>query len=200
MTNTKEKLKASISKSYSGTEYAELMQEYAKEGKTTGEQKEDLIYYTKLNAQRSKRIAKTVKLDADLINQINSIKEDQTWVLITESWCGDAANGVPVLSAISELNNHIDLRIVLRDSNPELMDEFLTNGGKSIPKLIVTNNQFDVLFTWGPRPKVAQELYDGWRNDDNPIPYKEFQVELQKWYNQDGGKSMQDEMMELLKG
>ncbi len=200
MTNTKEKLQASILKSYSATEYAELLQDYSKEGKTTGEQKDDLIYYTKLNAQRSKRIAKTVTLNADLVDQIKSIKENQNWVLITESWCGDAANGVPVLSALAELNNQIDLRIVLRDSNLELMDDFLTNGGRSIPKLIVTDDQFDVQFTWGPRPKIAQELYDEWRKDHMQVPYKEFQVELQKWYNQDAGKSMQDEIGKLLQG
>ncbi|MFK7953645.1 MAG: thioredoxin family protein [Ekhidna sp.] len=198
MTNTKEIIQKSITDSFSSSEYSNMMQDYAKEGKTTGEQKEDLIYYTKLNAQRSKRIGKTVKLKDDLVNQISSIQEKQNWILITESWCGDAANGVPVLSAISELNDNIDLRMVLRDTNPELMDKFLTNGGKSIPKLIVTDDQFEVLFTWGPRPKTAQELYDGWRKDENKIPYKEFQVELQKWYNEDGGQSMQDEMLELL--
>lgn len=200
MTNTIEKLQASILKSYSATEYAELLQDYSKEGKTTGEQKDDLIYYTKLNAQRSKRIAKTVTLNADLVDQIKSIKENQNWVLITESWCGDAANGVPVLSALAELNNQIDLRIVLRDSNLELMDDFLTNGGRSIPKLIVTDDQFNVQFTWGPRPKIAQELYDEWRKSHVQVPYKEFQVELQKWYNQDAGKSIQDEIRKLLQG
>lgn len=198
MANTKELLRNSLIHSYSSSEYAALLQEYSKDGKTTGEQKEDLIYYTKLNAQRSKRISKMVRLDLDLVDQIKSIKQKQNWILITESWCGDAANGVPVLSALSELNENINLRIVLRDTNNELMDEFLTNGGRSIPKLIAADQDFNVLYTWGPRPNPAQELYDNWRNDENKIPYKEFQVEIQKWYNQDAGVSMQRELIKLL--
>lgn len=185
-------------KSYSPTEYTTLLQQYAQEGKTTGEQQEDLIYYTKLNAQRSKRIAKTLKLDPNLVEQIEAIREKQNWILITESWCGDAANGVPILSALSELNSNIDLKIVLRDENLELMDQFLTNGGRSIPKLIVSDIKQEIQFTWGPRPKAAQDLYDDWKDDSSNIPYKEFQVELQKWYNADGGKSVQEELGKLL--
>lgn len=198
MTKTKEIIQDSIKDSFSSSEYTNLLQEYAKDGKTTGEQKEDLIYYTKLNAQRSKRIGKTVKLDLDLVAKMKSLEEKQNWILITESWCGDAANGVPVLSALSELNKNIDLRIVLRDTNIELMDEFLTNGGRSIPKLIVTDQEFNVLYSWGPRPKPAQKLYDEWRNNENKIPYKEFQVDLQKWYNQDASASMQQELIHLM--
>lgn len=198
MINTQSILKDSIKNSFSSEEYSALLQQYAKEGKTTGEQKEDLVYYTKLNAQRSKRIAKTIKLDPGLAKEINSIGEKQNWILITESWCGDAANGVPILSALSELDSKINLRIVLRDSNPELMDKFLTNGGRSIPKLIVADDDFEVLYTWGPRPKAAQIMYDGWRNDHKEVPYKEFQMELQKWYNADAGQSMQEELLGLV--
>lgn len=187
-----------LDSSLSSTEYYELLQKYAVEEKTTGPaQSEDLIYYTKLNAQRSKRISKTVQLNEQLSAQLNSVSEKQTWILITESWCGDAANSVPVLSKLAEGNTSIDLRIVLRDSNPNLMDEFLTSGGKSIPKLIVVNEALEVLYTWGPRPQEAQKLYDEWRFSEDKVPYKEFQVDLQKWYNADKGQSLQEEILEL---
>ncbi len=191
-------IEESLQNSISYVDYYDLMQTYAKDGKTTGQQKEDWIYFTKLNAQRSRRITKTSQLNRNLVTAIERIGEKQTWLLITESWCGDAANSVPIIAKVAELNSNIELRLVLRDESPELMDQFLTNGGRSIPKLVVLNEESDVLFTWGPRPKVGQELYDGWRNSKNKIPYMEFQVELQKWYNQDAGSSIQEELLDLV--
>ena len=194
-------IEQSVENSISYEAYNELLQEYAKEGKTTGPtQNEDLIYYTKLNAQRSKRITKTTQLNSELTLKIEKLVEKQEWLLITESWCGDAANSVPVISKLAALNKNIDLRIVMRDGSTDLIDQFLTNGGRSIPKLIVLNSNREIFFTWGPRPKVGQELYDEWENSENKTPYKEFQVELQKWYNQDGGASLQQELLGLFSG
>ncbi len=188
----------SLPNSISYQEYSDLLRKYADEGLTTGpNQNEDLIHYTKLNVQRGKRISKTVQLLPELVKKISEIDQKQTWLLITESWCGDAANSVPVMAKLAEINDSTDLRIVLRDENLELMDQFLTRGGRSIPKLIVLNADNQVQFAWGPRPEPAQELYDAWKNSDDDVPYKEFQVELQKWYNQDGGSSLQTELLKL---
>lgn len=182
----------------SGSQYSELLEEYGATGKTTGpNQSESLLKYTKLNAHRSKRIAKTVTLDSGLVERLKSLDGSQTWLIITESWCGDAANSVPVLSKLAEQSDAIDLRLVLRDDNPELMDEFLTNGGRSIPKLIALDKDLNVLFSWGPRPAEAQKLYSDWKNAGE-TPYDEFQLVLQKWYNTDGGKSLQEELMSLI--
>lgn len=187
----------SLNQSYSAEEYQTILNSFAAEGKTSGEQKEDLIYYTKLNAQRSKRIGKTAKIDQELASKIQSLPK-QTWLLITETWCGDAANSVPLIAKLTELNPSIELRIVLRDENLELMDQFLTKGGRSIPKLIGLDEDLNVLFDWGPRPKDAQELYWGWREKEGREPYKEFQVTLQKWYNDNKSAAVQEEIHELL--
>lgn len=198
MPDLKSIISESITRSFTPNEYYDLLQLYGAEERTTGPtQNEDLVYYTKLNAQRSKRIAKTVRLNEQLVDRLMSLKEMQTWILISESWCGDAANSVPVISRLAAGASNIDLKIVLRDSNPTLMDQFLTNGGRSIPKLIVINDQMEVLYTWGPRPFEAQSLYDQWRFSENKAPYKDFQVELQKWYNQDKGQSLQREILRL---
>lgn len=185
--------------SLSAQAYNALLERFAKEGKTTGpEQKEDLIHYTKLNAQRGKRIRKTWLLNESLVNKIKAVDKSQHWLLITESWCGDAANSVPIIAQLADLNDNIDLKLVLRDDNLELMDQFLTNGGRSIPKLIVTNEAYEVLYTWGPRPAEAQSIHSNWRNSENRIPYSEFHVVLQKWYNEDAGKAMQEELLRLM--
>ncbi|MEP1035305.1 thioredoxin family protein [Ekhidna sp.] len=187
----------SLNQSHSADEYQVILNSFATEGKTSGEQKEDLIYYTKLNAQRSRRIGKTSIIGPNLVEQIQAMPK-QTWLLITETWCGDAANSVPIISKLAELNPSIELRIVLRDENLELMDQFLTKGGRSIPKLIALDEELNVLFDWGPRPKEAQDLYWGWRARDDREPYKEFQVTLQKWYNENKSVAIQQELSELV--
>ena len=184
----------SLEQSMSSDSYQQMLDAYARDGKTSGEQKEDLIYYTKLNAQRSKRIGKTTKLVDDLEVKIQSLPK-QTWLLITETWCGDAANSVPVLAKLAALNSGIDLRIVLRDEHPSLMDHFLTKGGRSIPKLIALDTDLNVQFTWGPRPDELQEIYWAWREKENREPYKEFQVTIQKWYNESKSQAIQSELL-----
>ncbi|MBV6646445.1 MAG: thioredoxin family protein [Cyclobacteriaceae bacterium] len=176
--------------------YAELISEYAKIGKSTGKQTEDLIFYTKLNASRSKRILKTIQVNDDLKREISKINRPQTWLVITESWCGDAAQLLPILYKVSTENPAISFRVALRDQDTQLIDQFLTNGGRSIPKLIVLNEDLEVLFTWGPRPAEAQAMYLGWQNRPEPKePYKEFQEKLQKWYHQDSGQSLMKELL-----
>ncbi|MEM6641931.1 MAG: thioredoxin family protein [Bacteroidota bacterium] len=191
----KKAIETSLEKSISGKAYEALLERFAAEGKTSGTQNEDLIYYTKLNAQRSRRIYKTTDLEAELAEVVQSLPT-QTWLLLTETWCGDAANSVPIIARLAELNEKIDLRIVFRDENPELMDLFLTKGGRSIPKLIGLDANKKVLFDWGPRPAEAQKLYWDWREEDQRIPYSEFHIVMQKWYTQNQGLAIQQELKE----
>ena len=192
--NLRSIIQNALEQSISPSEYDELLQSYAKEGKTSGEQKEDLIYYTKLNAQRSKRITKTTSLTSELSDQIAALQK-QTWLLITETWCGDAANSVPIIEKLAELKPEVNLRIVLRDEQPELMNQFLTKGGKSIPKLIALDDELNVLFSWGPRPEELQKIYWDWRESENKVPYSEFHLVIQKWYNDNKSKGIQDELL-----
>ena len=141
----KETIANALETSISSEQYSELLNAYAEEGRTSGKHNEDLVYYTKLNAQRARRIGKTVQLNEDLIKQVRDLSK-QTWLLISETWCGDAANSVPVIAAIADENPSIELRLVFRDEYPELIDQFLTKGGRSIPKLIALDEHLDVLF------------------------------------------------------
>ncbi len=197
--NLKSVIKESLTQGISYSEYSDLIQQMVDEEKTTGpKQHEDLVYYTKLNAQRARRLNKTTKLPENVASLIAQFDQPMTWLVLTESWCGDAAQILPLLQKMVEVNSNINLRLVLRDENDTLMSQFLTNGGRSIPKLIMLNDELDVLGTWGPRPVEAQELYDSWRNDPNKPPYKEFQVEMQKWYLKDKGQSTFNEISKVL--
>lgn len=199
LANLKSVIKNSLEASISYEDYTALVEQLVIDEKTTGpKQHEDLVYYTKLNAQRSRRLNKTTQLPENIVEQVRQINQPMTWLVLTESWCGDAAQSLPLLHKLSEANPNITFRLVQRDENDELMDNFLTNGGRSIPKLIMLNEELDVLGTWGPRPVEAQTLYDSWRNDPNKPPYKVFQVEMQKWYLKDRGQNTFTEVSEVL--
>lgn len=189
-----------LEKAFTYNNYRELMQELVDSKGTTGPNKsEDMVYYTELNHQRMKRLDKTVKITDSLEKVIANIDKPQTWVVLTESWCGDAAQNVPVIEKLASLNSNIELRLFLRDENLDIMDNYLTNGGRSIPKLIIFDKDSEEeLGTWGPRPAKLQEIYDEWRNSTDKVPYKEFNVTLQKWYAKDKSLAMQAELETLI--
>ncbi len=179
-------------------EYNEYINELFQQEKTTGDNhSESMLNYTKLNLHRIKRLDKTLKIDDVVRDKIETISEPHEWWVITEAWCGDAAQNVPVLNKMAELNDNIRLKLILRDENLEIMDKYLTNGGRSIPKLIIKASGKSEK-TWGPRPADLQKLVVANKNNANPVPYSEFSKTVQQWYNTDKGLSVQQEVLELL--
>lgn len=169
------------------------------EGKTTGpNQSASLTEYAKLNVVRMKRVDKTIQILTDLQKIIEAIDYEQTWVVITEGWCGDAAQSVPVFYALSKLNDKIHLQLVLRDENPELMNKYLTSGTRSIPKLIATKTEnLEEIFNWGPRPQPLQKIFYEMRA--NNVPYMERAEHLHSWYSKDKTITIQQELLALFK-
>jgi len=150
----------------------------------------------KLNFSRSKRIEKQFLPSDELIKAVNKISEPQFWLVLTESWCGDSAQNLPVLVKISKLSENIELRILLRDLNPEIMDQYLTNGTRSIPKLIAFDEGRNELFRWGARPAAAQQLIN--KLKENGMQKNEWLIDLHKWYANNHGKEIEKELLELL--
>lgn len=189
----------SLTKSMSYQEYRNLVSELVENKSTTGaEQTEVLINYTMLNDRRMKRWDKTVKVSDEVNKTVSDYKKHVTWLVLTESWCGDAAHIMPVMNKISELNNTIDFKVVLRDENEDLMNEFLTNGGKSIPKLIAIDNaSVEVLNSYGPRPSVATQLVNDYKEKHGALS-PEFKEDLQLWYNKDKGQTAIKDLLKLL--
>ncbi len=153
------------------------------------------LEYTKLNYSRSKRWLKHSELTFDSIECLKQIKEKQNWILITEHWCGDAAHVTPIIYLLSKINPLIEIQIQLRDSNSEI-DNYLTNGGKSIPKLIIRDKNNKDLITWGPRPKECQVVFDQLKEKN--ADFEEIKIKLQEWYNQDKSISIQKEICETI--
>lgn len=185
---------------YSYSAYMHLMETVVAENRTTGpKQSEELSHYTKLNLSRMQRLNKKADIKDSLREAIDQIDAPQTWYILTEAWCGDAAQNIPTIVAASLSNPLITVKLLLRDENPELMDAYLTNGGKSIPKLIAVDRDFNELFTWGPRPAGAQELLQAYKA--NPVKsYSEFAEDIQRWYIADKTESIQRELQEVLEG
>lgn len=157
----------------------------------------DYFNYTKLNESRMKRWVKTMELDNDLVGLLEGMTTSQHWIIITEPWCGDASHIVPFLVRTAGLSSIITYELQLRDSEPFLINSYLTNGGKAIPKLISRDENGNDLFTWGPRPAGAQDLMN--RLKEENADFERIKVELQNWYNQDKGKEIQNELKTLLK-
>lgn len=150
-----------------------------------------------LNDRRMKRLDKTIKITDETAQEIQKLKEAQTWLVLTEGWCGDAAQNLPVLHKMAELNENINLKLVLRDENLELMDLFLTNGGRSIPKLIALDKDNNVIETWGPRPAVATKMVADYKAEHGILD-AQFKQDLQVWYNKDKGKSTQTDFVKII--
>ncbi len=189
----------SLKNSLSYSEYRNLVEELVVKNSTTGNEKtEALAEYTKLNDRRMKRWDKTLKVSNEALQSINQLNTKTTWLVLTESWCGDAAHVIPVVNKVAELNDNIDLRLVLRDDNADLMDAFLTNGGKAIPKLIALDESGKVINTFGPRPSVATKMVADFKVEHGALT-PEFKQDLQVWYNKDKGQSTIEDLIEFLK-
>lgn len=189
----------SLQKSYSYKEYRDHVAQLLADGLSTGHhQSADLTHYSSLNDVRMNRLDKTIKLPREIIDSLEGLQKNFTLIVLTESWCGDAAQSLPVINKMAESTPSLNLKILLRDDNDELMGHFLTNGGKSIPKVLITDTEtHTVLADWGPRPGPAGILVNELKERFGSFN-EEAINELQKWYFQDKGLSTMLEILELL--
>jgi len=185
------------SMSYDG--YRDLVKQLADSNSTTGNNKtENLAGYTKLNDRRMKRLDKTIKISEVDAKSIKEFHHKITWLVLTESWCGDAAHIIPALNKIASLNKNISLRLVVRDDNLDLMDQFLTNGGRAIPKIIMVDDESgDVIATYGPRPTEATSYVNRFKAMHGQLT-DSFKEDLQHWYNTNKGQNVIEDIIDIL--
>ena len=187
-------------KSYSYPEYRKLMADLLIEGKSTAvEQTEERTHYSELNETRMHRLDKTIKITEENAAVLKNLSKSYLWLVLTESWCGDAAQILPVLNKMAlESNKKIELKLALRDENEELMNHFLTNESKAIPKLIILDKATgNVVGDWGPRPQGAIDLIESYKEKFGIID-ETAKTELQLWYLHDKGLGTQNEIIQLL--
>lgn len=155
---------------------------------------ESTLRYTTSNWKRMNTVLQNTVISQRLYNQLSELKEEWVWLVISEPWCGDASWGVPALYLISNSSDKIDFRIILRDSNMEIMKAYQTEGSDSIPKLIcLRKSDLKELGTWGPRPAELHKMVLKWKNEPG-LDYKESVRKLHAWFEADMGKGIMEEI------
>ena len=185
--------------SHSYLEYRKLVSDLLLENKSTGnEQSEDLTNYSTLNETRMNRLDKTMKITEENSIKLKSLQREYIWLVISEGWCGDAAQLLPVVNKMAVESGKIDLKIVLRDENDDLMKLFLTNNSKSIPIVIIVDKQTgELMGHWGPRPKGAITLIQDYKKEFGIVD-ETAKTNLQLWYLHDKGLSTQKEIIDFM--
>lgn len=157
---------------------------------------EKLMRFTKENFERMKRLKSFTNLESKLYNELQKLNTSWTWIVITEPWCGDASQIVPVLNLISQSNEKISFRILLRDTNLEVIDAYLTNGGRAIPKLVCVNSEtLEEIGTWGPRPAALQAIVLA----NKELSMSEKVKFIHSWYDENKTFAIQEEFIDLIK-
>ena len=188
-----------IDRSMSYAAFRDLVNSLLIERKTTGEnQSKQLLQYTRLNAQRMDRMDKRTEIIPELLEELMAIKENQIWLGLVEAWCGDVPHNIPPMAKMAVSVPKVSMRLLLRDQNLDVMDAYLTNGGRSIPKVIALKaDTLEELWTWGPRPEPAQKIFEELKSKGES--YDVIAEDLQKWYNKDKTQTLQQEILERVR-
>lgn len=190
-----------IRNGYTYEEFRQMAKDLLAQNKTTGpNQSEKYLEYSRLNDHRMDRGDKTFVINDELSKIIKSIKRQMVWVVLVELWCGDVAQNLPALAKMEAVRpGKIRLSLLLRDENPEIMDGYLTNGSRSIPKLIALDAEtMEELFVWGPRPASAQQILHDFRAAGSPADV-DYKKDIQIWYIKNHTEELQKEFIELLR-
>ncbi|GGK60612.1 thioredoxin family protein [Rufibacter glacialis] len=178
-------------------EYLTLVREAVAQGKSTG--LDQSAFLAQLNQDNLVIMERTFQtpLRPDLVDMVKALPRPQLWLVLTEGWCGDAAVHLPVLAALAQQSEQVELRTLLRTEHPAVMDAYLTNGGKSIPKLIALDAQtLQPLGSWGPRPQVLQEFVLDLKKQE--LPLLEFIKKSLQHSEENNGVALQAELLDLL--
>lgn len=185
---------------YSFETYTNHIQQLFDNGLVTGDhQSEVYLETTGMNLHRMQRIGKNIQLQEDLILAAKSLQTKVTWYVLAEGWCADASQNLPYIAEIAALSENIRLKILLRDDNPGIMDLYLTNGAKAVPKLICINDETgEEMAVWGPRPVEIQQNVIQLKKENPTIDKASFSAAVQKWYAKDKGVALQTDFLQII--
>lgn len=187
-----------IQKAVSYDTYRKIIDELvSKNEKFQGEKGARLHEYYLLNISRMNKWDKIFTLEEETIQKLKSIPFKVYWVVITEGWCGDSAQIAPILAKMEEQSENIELKFLFRDENPEVMNAYLTNGSKSIPKLVCLRaSTLEELGTWGPRPEETSPFLKEYKS--GAIDQTAFIAKIHAWYAKDKGRAIQEEIIKMM--
>jgi hypothetical protein len=187
-----------MSKSMEYTKYISLVSDLFDEGRVTGNtQNQQKLDATKINLARIRRLDKKYEVSQSLSDLLMKAAP-MDWVVFSEGWCGDSAQCLPIINKMAEIGPNVSLKILLRDENMEYMEQYLTNGSASVPKLVAFDKEGKELFTWGARPTKIQEMVIDYKEKYTLEDRDAFVLNLHKWYAKDRGLSLEEDFKMLL--
>ncbi|MFQ5689126.1 MAG: thioredoxin family protein [Gemmatimonadota bacterium] len=143
-------------------------------------------------------VYRTARIPEWAVREAERLEHHWRLLVLAEDWCGDASNTVPVLARLAEVAPGVELRILKRDENPELMDRYLTNGSRSIPIAIALDETYEPAGRWGPRPRELQDfVLREKRGGKRAAP--EIYRDARRWYARDHGETTLRELFEVLR-
>ena len=135
------------------------------------------------------------RVEDDYVRRVASLPGSWHLLVLSEDWCGDAVNTVPIVARLAERCANVDLRVLARDANLDIMDAHLTGRSRSIPVIIVLDEAFEERAWWGPRPTVLQRWVSGQgRLLEKTARYREART----WYARDRGRTTLEEVVSML--
>lgn len=153
-------------------------------------------FYRKYNWERAQRVADAYEPSEALRRAVEAVEEPQLWMVLTEDWCVDSAYSLPLIADAAALNPLVDLRILPRDENLDVMDHYLTNGTRGIPKLVAFDEEGAECFVWGPRPAEAHRFRENLKQ--KALPGAEISARLVEWYEAGGWRLVEAELVGAL--
>jgi hypothetical protein len=187
-----------LAASLSYTAYRQHITEALANEQPDARQAKLLPYYQEGEA-RMNRIAPTITLLPELQAAASQLTQHYIWAIITEGWCGDASETVPIIEAVAAASaGHLETRYFLRDANPDFIDQYLTNGGRAMPIAVVLHaDTLTEAGVWGPRPTPLQAIHQDLKARE--VPPKEMTAQLHAWYDHDATRTTQQELLALVK-
>lgn len=162
---------------------------------STSQEDQEFYNYYLLGLTRMLRLNKTYTPQPELLEVLKSNNFSGKILIIAEGWCGDASMIVPVVSHFFE--GHNEVKITYRDQN-DLIDQFLTNGGKSIPIVVILDQNNQVIAHWGPRPEAGSEFLNQYKANPEVYTKEQFHTDLQVYYTRNKGKDIIEEILNLI--
>jgi hypothetical protein len=132
------------------------------------------------------------RLPAEVAETARSMRGQWRFLVLAEDWCGDAVHILPFLAKLEEASPAFELRILSREENPDLMDAHLTNGSRSIPVVMILDEDFEEVGWWGPRPGPLQELF---LSEIKSLPKEERFLRVRAWFAKDRGRTTLREIL-----
>ncbi len=147
------------------------------------------------NAELWAAVARRAKVPEDLLARVSAVGGEWHLLVLSEDWCGDAVNTVPVLAKLAELAPTLDLRVLPRDENLDLMDAHLSGTSRAIPVVMLLDERYEEQGWWGSRPAPLQ----AWVTGPGAAMEKEARYrDVRAWYARDAGRTTLEEIVTLL--